>query len=141
MVRDADSALARCLAENPDLAEEYRTNFKLSQDPRITRAGRFLRRTSLDELPQLWNVIRGDMSLVGPRPYHLWELEEVPHALETICRVRPGLTGPWQVNGRNALSPAERMLSDFNYVEHHDLKEDLVFVLRTIETLLKPNGL
>jgi undecaprenyl-phosphate galactose phosphotransferase len=95
------------------------------------RLGRFLRRTSLDELPQFWNVLRGEMSLVGPRPYYSWELALHPGTSEAITRVRPGVTGPWQVAGRNSLGPAERMFLDRTYVHTYKLVTDLRLLLST----------
>lgn len=103
MVRDADKVLRHWQEQNPELAEEYRSNFKIKDDPRITPFGKFLRRTSIDELPQLWSVIKGDMSLVGPRPYYESELVAFPGAYDLITRVRPGLTGPWQGQQRSEM--------------------------------------
>lgn len=140
MVRDADDRLRLWREEHHELAAEYSENFKLRADPRITRLGRFLRRSSLDELPQLWNVIRGEMSLVGPRPYYLSELECFPHMLPDISSVRPGLTGPWQVGGRNELTPANRMLLDRHYARTCSLKSDAVYLVRTSLPLIKANG-
>jgi lipopolysaccharide/colanic/teichoic acid biosynthesis glycosyltransferase len=140
MVRDADLALLLWQAEHPDLAAEYAANFKVRHDPRITPLGRILRRLSLDELPQLWNVVRGEMSLVGPRPYYLRELEPHPQVMASILSVRPGLTGPWQVDGRNALHPRLRMRLDQLYGQDHSLADDLLYLVRTLKPLLRPNG-
>ena len=101
---DADRILARILAESPELQEEFRKDFKLRNDPRITPIGRFLRRSSLDELPQFLNVLRGQMSVVGPRPIVRQELPRYGKRMEEVLAVRPGLTGLWQVSGRNNLS-------------------------------------
>jgi len=95
MVPDAEAKLQRILAENPRMREEYLTYHKLRDDPRVTSMGRFLRKTSLDELPQLWNVLRGEMSLVGPRPYLPRESEEIGTSQDEVLRVPPGMTGPW----------------------------------------------
>ena len=141
MVKDADKVLESWRTSNPELAAEYDANFKLKNDPRVTPLGRILRRTSIDELPQFWNVLRGEMSLVGPRPYYDWELALHPGTAEAITKVRPGVTGPWQVAGRNSLSPAERMFLDRTYVNTCRFSGDLELLLKTVVTLLKPNGL
>jgi lipopolysaccharide/colanic/teichoic acid biosynthesis glycosyltransferase len=140
MVKNADQVLADWRISNPQLAAEYEASFKLKQDPRITAVGRFIRRTSIDELPQFWNVLRGDMSLVGPRPYYARELEPHPLAYKSIIKVRPGVTGAWQVAGRNSLSPAERMFIDRTYVNTCCFRTDFDLLLKTIRTLLRPNG-
>jgi len=114
--------------------------FKMRRDPRITRLGRFLRRSSLDELPQLLNVLRGDMSLVGPRPLPLDEAERLPPEHQLRHSVPPGLTGLWQVSGRNEL-PYERMMElDLDYVRRRSLTLDLRILLRTLPTLLTGRG-
>ena len=115
MRRDADRILSRLLSESPDLQEEFRNDFKLKNDPRITRLGKFLRRSSLDELPQFVNVLRGEMSVVGPRPIVRQELPRYGDRMEEVLAVRPGLTGLWQVSGRNNLSYDERVALDLRY--------------------------
>jgi lipopolysaccharide/colanic/teichoic acid biosynthesis glycosyltransferase len=140
MVKDADTLPQRWQETQPELAQEYCANFKLRNDPRVTPLGRWLRRTSLDELPQLWNVLRGEMSLVGPRPYYAHELETHPEVLSAVTQVRPGLTGPWQVSGRNALVPEVRMELDRRYVTDRSFQADLLYLCRTVKTLLKANG-
>ena len=109
-------------------------------DPRITRVGRFLRRTSLDELPQLWNVLKGEMSLVGPRPVIGPELEEYGDATPTLLSVRPGMTGLWQVSGRSRLQYPERAIMDIEYVERWTLSRDLLIMLRTLPAVLWARG-
>jgi lipopolysaccharide/colanic/teichoic acid biosynthesis glycosyltransferase len=113
---------------------------KLSQDPRITRAGRFLRRTSLDELPQLINVLRGEMSLVGPRPCLAWEADLFPSMFADRFTVRPGITGLWQVSGRSTVGTLEMLHMDLLYVQHRRLRLDLWILLITIPSLLRGDG-
>jgi exopolysaccharide biosynthesis polyprenyl glycosylphosphotransferase len=114
--------------------------FKLGDDPRITRVGRFLRKTSLDELPQFWTVLKGDMSVVGPRPHLAHELERYPrHGLRRLL-IRPGITGLWQVSGRSDLSIDESVRLDLKYVENRSLTTDIAIILRTVATVLRPRG-
>jgi lipopolysaccharide/colanic/teichoic acid biosynthesis glycosyltransferase len=138
----ADGALARILAEDPTLAAEWASFQKLADDPRVTRLGRVLRRTSLDEIPQLWNVLRGDMSLVGPRPF---TPDQVPLYLGgrrdvAYYRMRPGLTGLWQVGPRNSSGFAERALADHDYSESLSLRGDLAILVRTVGVVLAARG-
>jgi lipopolysaccharide/colanic/teichoic acid biosynthesis glycosyltransferase len=114
MATDADRRLAEILATDPLAAEEWAQSHKLLNDPRITPIGRFLRKTSLDELPQLWNVIRGDMSLVGPRPVVPGELDRYGVHVRSYLGTRPGVTGAWQASGRNNVSYDERVQLDVN---------------------------
>ena len=136
MVPHAESVLQRMLEEDPELRKEYLEFHKLRQDPRVTRVGRFLRKTSLDELPQLWNVLRGDMRLVGPRPYLPRESGEIGVTQSEILRVYPGITGPWQVSGRNRTSFVERVKIDAHYVRNWSIWLDLVILARTAMTVL-----
>jgi Undecaprenyl-phosphate galactose phosphotransferase WbaP len=136
MVADAETLLQQMLAQDEEMREEYLKYHKLRNDPRITRVGRFLRKTSLDELPQLWNVLRGEMSLVGPRPYLPRESEEIGAAHEEILRVPPGITGPWQVSGRNHTPFGERVRMDAYYVRDWSVWLDLVLLARTVGVLL-----
>jgi lipopolysaccharide/colanic/teichoic acid biosynthesis glycosyltransferase len=138
MRRDADRVLSTLLADSPDLEEEFRNDFKLKNDPRITRLGRFLRRSSLDELPQFVNVLRGQMSVVGPRPIVRKELPRYADRMEEVLAVRPGLTGLWQVSGRNNLSYAERVDLDVRYARHRSFLLDLRIIIRTIGVILDP---
>ena len=138
MRRDADRVLGMLLAESPDLAEEFRNDFKLKNDPRITRLGRFLRRSSLDELPQFLNVLRGEMSVVGPRPIVRKELPRYGAAMDEVLAVRPGLTGLWQVSGRNNLSYHERVALDVRYASRRSFRGDMSIILRTIRVILDP---
>lgn len=136
MVDGADALLEG----DPALNSAYRANIKLVDDPRVTRVGRFLRRWSIDELPQLINVLTGDMSLVGPRPKLIGEEEKYGAALETVLAVRPGLTGLWQISGRSATTYDERIALDVQYVSHLTFWDDLVILLRTLPVVLSGAG-
>jgi lipopolysaccharide/colanic/teichoic acid biosynthesis glycosyltransferase len=122
------------------MAAEWRRDRKLRHDPRVTRLGRFLRRTSLDELPQLLNVFRGDMSLVGPRPIVTEEIEKYSEAYRLYTRVRPGLTGLWQVSGRNDTSYEERVALDTYYVRNWSPWLDVYLLARTVTAVLARAG-
>lgn len=137
---DAEAQLAAILASDPVAAQEWAADHKLSNDPRVTRLGAFLRRSSLDELPQLWNVLRGDMSLVGPRPVTEAEIDRYGVAAADYMTLRPGLTGPWQVDGRNDISYDARVAMDVAYARDHDLRRDFGIVLRTGFSVLKLTG-
>ena len=113
---------------------------KLQNDPRVTRAGSFLRRTSVDEVPQLLNVLRGDMTLVGPRPCLPWEAEMFPSGSADRFTVRPGLTGLWQINGRSTVGTLEMLEMDMEYVRTRDLRLDLRILLMTVPSLLRGGG-
>jgi Undecaprenyl-phosphate galactose phosphotransferase WbaP len=140
MVQDADQILARHLKENPQFREEWEKDHKLRNDPRITAAGRFLRRTSLDELPQLWNVLKGEMSLVGPRPIVDAEIAKYGNSFHLYTKVKSGLTGLWQVSGRNDTSYDQRVYLDVFYVRNWSVWLDLYILFRTIETVLFRKG-
>lgn len=140
MVRDADAVLARRLREDEELRREWERDQKLKNDPRITRVGAFLRRVSLDELPQLWNVLWGEMSLVGPRPIVEGEVEKYRHVFEEYLRVRPGLTGLWQISGRNDTSYAERVRLDQYYVSNWSVWFDIWILARTVPVVLSGRG-
>lgn len=133
MVVDADAVLKRWALENPELWAEYLKTYKLRDDPRITRIGKWLRKTSLDELPQLWNVLRGDMSLVGPRPVLARELEEhYGPATQLYIRARPGMTGLWQVSGRSDTSYKRRVFLDEWYILNWSFWYDIVILIQTV---------
>ena len=138
MRSDADAVLARLLRDSPSLREEYERDLKLKSDPRITPIGRFLRRSSLDELPQFLNVLRGEMSVVGPRPIVDEELMRYGPYMDEVLAVRPGLTGLWQVSGRNNLSYKKRVKLDLVYARSRSLLLDLAIMLRTFGVLLFP---
>lgn len=141
MVPDAETRLRELLDRDPAARLEWEEHHKLDNDPRITRMGQILRRTSLDELPQLWNVMRGDMSLVGPRPVTSTELTErygeMAGAYQTV---RPGVTGAWQVSGRNDLSYDQRVRLDRDYARDHSFAGDLSILIRTVNVVVAPNG-
>jgi exopolysaccharide production protein ExoY len=141
MVQDADLRLAELLERDPAARAEWETTRKLRRDPRITAVGRFLRASSLDELPQLINVLKGEMSLVGPRPVQQSELNAFYGTAASYYRaVRPGLTGLWQVSGRNDTSYAERVALDMRYVAEATLLDDLRILLRTPIAVLRRRG-
>ncbi|MDX1683115.1 MAG: undecaprenyl-phosphate galactose phosphotransferase WbaP, partial [Phycisphaeraceae bacterium] len=138
MYMDAEARLQDMLASDPELAREYERMHKLRDDPRITRVGRFIRRTSIDELPQLINVLLGEMSLVGPRPYVPREKPDMAGVEDVILRVRPGITGYWQTFDRNRASFHQRLQMDVHYVRNWSPWVDFFLLARTIPVLLVP---
>lgn len=140
MVRNSEQALQDLLCSNPAAREEWERDRKLTNDPRITPIGRFLRKTSLDELPQLFNVVRGDMNLVGPRPIMLCELPRYGQVRWHYLSVKPGMTGLWQVSGRNTTSYEERVELDRHYVEQRSGWMDLQILFRTLGVVLTGHG-
>lgn len=140
MVPDAEKKLRVYLEKNPRAKAEWDANFKLNDDPRITRIGNFLRRSSLDELPQLWNILKGEMSVVGPRPVTKKELELYGPSVREYHALRPGLTGPWQVGGRNDLSYNERVTLDVKYARRHNFWGDVKIILGTVKAVLAKTG-
>ncbi len=140
MVANADEVLKRHLEENPGLREEWDATQKLRHDPRITKVGHFLRKTSLDELPQLLNVLGGSMSLVGPRPIVQSEIAKYAKAFAEYARVRPGITGLWQVSGRSNTTYAHRVQLDQYYIFNWSVWLDLYILLRTIPAVLRQSG-
>ena len=138
MRKDADRVLAQVLASDPELRAEFERDFKLKNDPRITPIGKFLRRSSLDELPQFINVLKGEMSVVGPRPIVWDELERYGRNMDQVLSVRPGLTGLWQVSGRNNLPYETRVKLDLFYARNRSFWLDLGIILRTIGVVLLP---
>lgn len=140
MVQQADYALKDYLEKHPDLREAWERDQKLRYDPRVTRVGRFLRRTSLDELPQLWNILRGEMSLVGPRPIVDEEIPRYGDKFLLYTKVIPGLTGLWQVSGRNNITYEERVSLDAYYVRNWSVWLDMYILLRTIWVVLTGEG-
>ncbi len=140
MVMHADEKLWEYLNNNPEAKEEYKKYKKLKEDPRITRLGKFLRKTSLDEFPQFINVLKGDMSLVGPRPYLYREKGDMGEKYNTIITVKPGLTGLWQVNGRSETTFEERMQIDSEYIENRSIILDIKIIIRTFFKVFKKEG-
>lgn len=140
MVQDAQERLQKLLATNPDAAREWAETQKLVNDPRVTRVGSLLRKTSLDELPQLWNVVRGEMSLVGPRPIVEDEIEKYQDDYRYYTQVRPGMTGAWQVSGRSDTSYEFRVELDTYYVRNWNLWIDLDILVKTVGVVLKREG-
>lgn len=140
MVPNAEAVLKEVLANDPVRADEWRQTLKLKNDPRVTRFGDFLRRSSLDELPQLFNVLRGDMSLIGPRPVTTGELDRYGDAQAYYLAVRPGITGLWQVSGRNDTSYGQRVQLDSWYVRNWSLWNDLVILIKTVPAVLRRSG-
>lgn len=137
MVLNAEEVLQAHLHDNPQAREEWERCRKLAKDPRVPWLGRILRITSLDELPQFFNILRGDMSCVGPRPVVANELYRYGNDAECYLRARPGLTGAWQVSGRSALSYEDRVALDRDYVNNWAIKKDIGILLRTLPAVLR----
>ena len=138
MYKDADDLLPNLLEKYPLMRKEFEKDFKLRQDPRITKLGRFLRRSSLDELPQFFNVLKGEMSVVGPRPIVSNEIIKYSLFMEEVISVRPGLTGLWQVSGRNNLSYKKRVELDLFYARNRNFLLDFEIIILTLGVLLFP---
>lgn len=142
MVKDADEKLLDMIATSAHLRQEFQDSFKLKQDPRITWIGRFLRITSLDEFPQFLNVLKGDMSVVGPRPLVPEELPKYGRHIDKVLTIKPGITGLWQVSGRNDIPYPQRVQIDVYYVNSKNFWLDLWLIVKTIGVvlLIKNNG-
>lgn len=140
MVADADAVLEQYLADHPDLREEWEREHKLRNDPRVTRVGRFLRGSSLDELPQLWNVLRGEMSMVGPRPIVDAEVEKYGRNYSLYSKVLPGMSGLWQVSGRSDTDYEGRVSLDVYYVRNWSVWLDAWILARTVKTVILGKG-
>ncbi len=140
MVPDAQAVLKRYLAENPEAAAEWERDFKLTNDPRVTRLGKFLRASSLDELPQIWNVLRGEMSFVGPRPVTADELPRYRGYEWSYLSLKPGITGLWQVSGRNDVDYASRVRLDATYATDMTLTGDMSIIARTGMAVINRTG-
>ena len=140
MVPDADKKLFELLENDEEAAKEYKLNKKLKNDPRITKVGNFLRKTSIDELPQLINVLKGDMSLVGPRPYLPREIDDMEGYYDDIIESKPGITGLWQVSGRSNTTFEERMEFDLEYNENKSFMYDMGLLFKTVGSVVKGEG-
>jgi undecaprenyl-phosphate galactose phosphotransferase len=140
MVVGADDILVKYLAENPEAAEEYKINKKLKNDPRVTKAGKFLRKTSLDEWPQFLHLLTGKMSLVGPRPYLPREREDMGEYYDFIIKMKPGITGPWQVAGRSELTFEDRLKLDEEYCARRGNRRDLKILFKTFLKVVRSEG-
>ena len=138
MVSNADEILIQMMETSPQLKQEFQNSFKLKQDPRITTIGKFLRITSLDEFPQFWNVLKGDMSVVGPRPLVAEELPKYGCHINQVLTIRPGITGLWQVSGRNDIPYPRRVQIDLYYVKFKSFWLDLWIILKTVAVVVIP---
>jgi Undecaprenyl-phosphate galactose phosphotransferase WbaP len=140
MVQNADEILQTYLNNSPELKAEWLATHKLKQDPRVTGVGAVLRKLSLDELPQLWNIWIGDMSVIGPRPIVDAEIEKYGKCFDLYIQIRPGLTGLWQVSGRNNTTYERRVELDEYYILNRSLKLDLQILWKTVFVVLKKDG-
>ncbi len=140
MVNNADEILNDLIETSPQIRAEFEDNFKLKDDPRITWIGKFLRLTSLDEFPQFWNVLMGDMSVVGPRPLVPEELHKYGNRIEKVLTIRPGITGLWQVSGRNDIPYPLRVQMDVYYVNTRNWLMDLWVIVKTIGVVVFPHN-
>jgi len=140
MVLNADKVLFEMLENDAEIAKEYKKNKKLENDPRITRVGKFIRKFSIDELPQLLNVLKGDMSLIGNRPYLPREIEDMGKYYDDIITSKPGLTGLWQVSGRNDISFKERLKIEAKYSEIMNAGLDVEIFFKTFKAVFGRNG-
>jgi lipopolysaccharide/colanic/teichoic acid biosynthesis glycosyltransferase len=140
MVVNSQEVLDELLARDPEAAAEYKQYYKLKHDPRITRIGRFLRKTSVDELPQLVNVLRGEMSLVGPRMITMAEVENYGRWGLNLQTVKPGITGLWQVSGRSDITYEERVRLDMRYIRNYSIWLDIQILVQTIPSVIMSRG-
>lgn len=140
MCIDADKRLKEYLEQNEEARKEFEENHKLKDDPRITKLGKFIRKTSIDELPQFVNVLKGDMSLIGPRPIVDGEIEKYGENKDKFLSVRPGLTGYWAANGRSDITYEERMKMELYYVDNISFKLDIQIFFKTIISVVKKEG-
>lgn len=140
MVKNADALLEECFKNNPEWKKEWENTQKLQHDPRVTKLGHLLRRSSLDELPQLINVLIGNMTLVGPRPIVENEISKYEKIFDEYCEMTPGLTGVWQISGRSDTSYERRLACDHYYANNWSLKLDLVILAKTIPIALRGFG-
>jgi len=137
MVQNAEDMIAEFTEEQK---KEFRENYKLQDDPRVTKIGKILRKTSLDELPQILNILKGDLSIIGPRPVIKRELEKYENNKEKFLSVKPGLTGFWAANGRSDTTYSERVQMELYYIDHMSLKMDIKIFFKTIISVIKKEG-
>lgn len=137
MVPDAEKYLEEYLQKNTKAREEFKINRKIKDDPRVTKVGKLLRKTSLDELPQIFNVLKGEMSIIGNRPYLLEEKKYIKYELNTLTKVKPGITGFWQVNGRNDVSFKKRIILEQYYSNNYNIILDTKIFFKTFIVLLR----
>lgn len=140
MCMDAEVRLQALLASNHAARTDWERDHKLKNDPRVTPIGRFLRRSSLDELPQLWNILKGEMSLVGPRPIVVAEIPRYGRYFQHYCQVKPGLTGLWQISGRSGVTYRRRVAMDVVYIRHECLSLYLRIIIATVPAVLFQRG-
>ncbi|MCD7808443.1 MAG: sugar transferase [Erysipelotrichaceae bacterium] len=140
MIPNAEDVLSKLMMENEDIRIEYTTNKKLVNDPRVTRIGNFIRKTSIDEFPQFINVVKGQMSLAGPRPYLIREIEDMGFAYNEIIKVKPGITGPWQVSGRSDIPFRGRVKIEARYPREATLSGDIKILFSTFGSVIKGRG-
>jgi len=140
MIPNADLLLSEMMAESADIRQEFSENFKLKSDPRITKIGKFLRTTNLDEFPQFINVLKGEMSIVGPRPLVPEEIERYGTQIDRVLTIRPGITGLWQVSGRNNIPYAQRIRIDVSYVKRRNFWLDIRIVIKTVLLTIVPRN-
>ncbi len=140
MFGDADKKLEEILNSSPEVKREFEENFKLKDDPRVTRIGRFLRKTSLDELPQIFNVLKGEMNLVGPRPIVRAEVQKYGEAFYELIKVKPGISGLWQISGRNDIEYDRRVQLDLFYIKNWSLWMDITIMLKTFIAVIQGRG-
>lgn len=140
MIPNADQVLVKLMKENENIKKEYEINKKLENDPRITRIGHLLRKTSLDEFPQFFNVLKGDMTLIGPRPYLPREKEDMGNSYEIIIQCKPAITGLWQISGRNNINFNDRCEMDIYYIKNKNIKKDIDIFFKTLFSVIKKEG-
>lgn len=140
MILGAEEKLKETFIKDPSLKTEWENGFKLKNDPRVTKIGKFLRKTSLDELPQLLNVLKGEMSLVGPRPITKEEIKKYGDKINDYYLAKPGLTGSWQVNGRSDTTYEERVRMDICYIKNWSVAKDLLYLFKTIGAVWRRKG-
>ncbi|WP_326517979.1 sugar transferase [Acinetobacter sp. CAAS 2-6] len=140
MAQNSKELLEKILQNDPEAKQEWETSYKLKNDPRVTKVGKFIRQTSLDELPQLFNILKGEMSVVGPRPVTSEELSKYKKSIPYYLISKPGLTGLWQVSGRSDVDYDTRVLLDTTYIKNWSFLKDIMIVIKTVKVILTKNG-